>query len=88
MLVVFGIGLQSAEHMQRDELVGCELQELAIGRLGLGEKPHLVQLECVSEQWQHFGLLPFLKPGFLKCTLTYVAHESIPPESPGEINSA
>jgi len=40
-----------------------------------------VQLERLPEQWQHFGLLPFLEPGILKCTLTdAVAHESIPPD--------
>jgi hypothetical protein len=89
LLMVLGVGLQNAEHVQRDELVGRELQELAIGRLGLAEKPLLVQLEGVPEQWQHVGFLPFPKPGILKCTLTYaVAHESIPPESPGEIKSA
>ncbi|MGY4334175.1 hypothetical protein ACVWWG_008592 [Bradyrhizobium sp. LB7.2] len=73
--------------MQRYELIGRKLQELAIGGLSLGEKPRLMQMEGALEQRRHFGFLPFLNPGILKCTLTNaVAHESIPPESPGEIN--
>ncbi|MEY9427822.1 hypothetical protein ABH975_003137 [Bradyrhizobium ottawaense] len=42
LLKILGVGLQSTEHVQRHELVGRELQELPIGSLGLGEKPHLV----------------------------------------------
>src|SRR5438105_3164960 len=73
--------------MKRDELVGREFQEFAIGRLCLAEKSRLVQLEGAREQWPHLGFLPFLKPGILKCTLAEaIAHESIPPESSGEIN--
>src|SRR3954454_16846424 len=73
--------------MERNELVGSEFQDFAIGRLCLAEKSRLVQLEGAREQRPHLGFLPLLKPGVLKCTLAdAVAHESIPPESPEEIN--
>src|SRR3954452_25074299 len=87
LLIVFGFSLQSAQQMKRDELVGCELQEFAIGRLCLAQKSRFVQLEGAREQRPYVGFLPFLQPGILKCTLAdAVAHESIPAESPEEIN--
>nr|WP_230646566.1 MULTISPECIES: hypothetical protein [Bradyrhizobium] len=79
LLKVLCVRLESAEHVQRDELGRRDLQELAIGSSGLGEASLLVQLERMPEQWQNYALLPFVKPGILKRTLTdAVAHESFP----------